>query len=145
MILLNNVTYFIHFILAHYIDVQCSAVKCSALHCSVIHYSEFLFSSGKCSALHLRAIYYNTRTHLHQSALGSSLSFAIKYTFSNMQEHSTKLKIFMNLISNFFTVQEEKCSHNKYNFCRPSTKYFYILNRPGVAWAVLQTPPSFTD
>ena len=69
MILLNNVTYYIHCILAHYIDVLCSAVKCSALHCSIIHYSEFLFSSGKCTALHLRALYYNMRTNLHQSAL----------------------------------------------------------------------------
>ena len=84
MILLNNVTYFIYSILAHYSDVQRSAVYCSALYCSLIHYSEFLFSSGKCSTLHLRAIYYNTCTHLHQSALGSSLSFAIKYTLFNM-------------------------------------------------------------
>ena len=65
MILLNNVTYHIHCILAHYIDVLCSAVKCSALHCSIINYNEFLFSSGKRSTLHLRAIYYNTCTHLH--------------------------------------------------------------------------------
>ena len=64
MIFLNNVTYYIFFILANYIDVLCSAVKCSALR--------------------LSGIYYTTRTHLHQSALGSSLSFAIKYTFDDI-------------------------------------------------------------
>ena len=78
IILLNNVTYFTHSILAIYIHVQCSAVQCIALHCSVIHYSEFQFSSGKCTALHLRAFHYNTRTYLYQSALGSSLSCSIK-------------------------------------------------------------------
>ena len=89
MILLNNVTYFIQSILAQYIYVQCSAlqcsaVQCSAVHCIVLHYSEFQFSSWKCTALHVRAIHYNTRTNLHQSALGSSLSFSIKYTLSKI-------------------------------------------------------------
>ena len=97
---MNNITYFIHSILAIYIYVQCSAVQCSAvqciaLHCSVIHYSKFQFSSGKCTALHLRAFHYNTHRDLHQSALDSFFSFSIKSTLSNMYEHSTEQNIFM--------------------------------------------------
>ena len=110
MILLNNVTYFIHSSLAQYVDVQCSAVQCSALHCSEIHYSEFKFISGKCTALHLRALHY-----VHPSTPKCS-----------WQKILLAQQIFMNSIPNFCTVEEEQCSQIKSIFLKSSAKLCYI-------------------